>query len=100
MQDGSWGQALTELAQAAVAVFVRFWKQDMVQVGLTVGMFLALALPLLLVILLLWYLDSTGWRPSSGFYTIGMSQESSGLEAKPRVVELTASRATGFSDRS
>jgi hypothetical protein len=81
MQDGSWGQAFAELAQAAVAAMVRFWKQVVVQVGLTLGVFLALALPLLLVILLLWYLDATGWRPSPGFYTIGMSQASSGLAA-------------------
>ena len=67
MQESSWSQALTEIVQAVVATFVRFWKQDMVQVLLTVGMFLALALPLLLVVLLLWYLDATGWRPSSGF---------------------------------
>ena len=62
MQESSWSQALTEIVQAVVATFVRFWKQDMVQVLLTVGMFLALALPLLLVVLLLWYLDATGWR--------------------------------------
>jgi hypothetical protein len=71
MQDGSWSQALAELVQAVVAAWVRFWKQDMVQVALTVGMFLALAVPLLLVVALLWYLDETGWRASSGFYTIG-----------------------------
>ncbi|MBK7613694.1 MAG: hypothetical protein KA375_08720 [Vitreoscilla sp.] len=89
MQESSWSQALTEIVQAVVATFVRFWKQDMVQVLLTVGMFLALALPLLLVVLLLWYLDATGWRPSSGFYTIGMAQESPMLEAAPKVTALT-----------
>lgn len=94
MQDSSWGQALAELVQAGVQAFVRFWKQDMVQVFLTMGMFLVLALPLLLVILLLWYLDATGWRPPSGFYTIGMSQESSGLAGKPLVAELTVLRAS------
>lgn len=89
MQESSWSQALTEIVQAVVATFVRFWKQDMVQVLLTVGMFLALALPLLLVVLLLWYLDATGWRPSSGFYTIGMAQESQPLAAAPMVAGLT-----------
>ena len=43
MQESSWSQALTEIVQTAVAAFVRFWKQDMVQVLLTVGMFLAAA---------------------------------------------------------
>ena len=88
MQDGSWSQALAELLHDGLAAVVRFWKQVVVQVGMTVGVFLALALPLLLVILLLWYLDSTGWRPSGGFYKIGWTQESPGLRAMPRVAQL------------
>jgi len=75
METSTWSEALSELAEAASAAFVRFWKQDIVQVGLTLGMFLALAVPLLLVLLVLWYLDSTGWRPASGFYKIGMSPD-------------------------
>jgi len=76
MQASTWRQELTELLEAAAAAFVDFWKRDMVQVGLAVLMFLALAAPLLVVILLLWYLDYTGWRPERGFYTIGISSES------------------------
>jgi hypothetical protein len=75
MDTSTWSAALSELAEAVSAAFVRFWKQDIVQVGLTLGMFLALALPLLLVMLVLWYLDSTGWRPDSGFYKIGLAPE-------------------------
>jgi hypothetical protein len=75
MQSSTWSEALSEIVESVVSAFVRFWKQDIVQVGLTLGMFLALAVPLLLVMLVLWYLDSTGWRPSSGFYKIGMSPE-------------------------
>ena len=95
MQNSTWSQALAELVGAVTAAFVRFWKQDMVQVGLTVGMFLALAVPLLLVLLLLWYLDYTGWRPSRGFYTIGMSQEhllyrNDGGEVRAERVSVTA----------
>lgn len=83
MQDGSWSQAIAELLRDGIAAVVRFWKQVVVQVGLTLGVFGALALPLVLVILLLWYLDSTGWRPASGFYKIGMSQDSPLLESRP-----------------
>lgn len=82
MRNNTWSEAFAELVEAMAAAFVRFWKQDMVQVVLTVGMFLALAVPLLLVVLILWYLDYTGWRAPSGFYTIGMSQEYVVLEAK------------------
>jgi hypothetical protein len=71
MQDGGWSQAFTEIAESAVRALVRLWKQDIVQVGLAIGMFLALALPLLIVIALLWYVDASGWRPAGGFYKIG-----------------------------
>jgi hypothetical protein len=30
MQNGSWGQAIAEIVQAAAAGFVHFWKQTMV----------------------------------------------------------------------
>lgn len=75
METSTWTEALSELAETVSAAFVRFWKQDIVQVGLALGMFLALALPLLLVMLVLWYLDSTGWRPDSGFYKIGQAPD-------------------------
>ncbi len=78
--NGTWGQAFAELLKGIGDAFVRFWKQDMVQVALTVGMFLALAAPLLLVVLVLWYLDYIGWRSSSGFYTIGLLLQPEGLD--------------------
>lgn len=71
MEDRGWSQAFSELAASATQALVRLWKQDLVQVALAIGMFLALALPLLMVIVLLWYVDSTGWRPAGGFYKIG-----------------------------
>lgn len=93
MRNGTWGQALAELIDSAVAAFVRFWKTDVVQVGLTVGMFLTLAVPLLLVVLVLWFLDYTGWRASSGFYTIGMAPDHCLLEAKVLISWLVADTA-------
>jgi hypothetical protein len=82
MKDSTWARAFLELVETVLAAFVRFWKQDMVQVFLTVGMFFALAAPLLIVILVLWYIDSTGWRPTGGFYKIGLSGNSVAFEAK------------------
>ena len=80
MQDITWTRALLELAESVLAAFVRFWKQDMVQVFLAVGMFFALAIPLLIVMLVLWYIDSTGWRPTGGFYKIGLSGSAVALD--------------------
>jgi hypothetical protein len=81
MQDGTWGQALSELSATIAQAVIRLLKQDFVQVGLAIGMFLALALPLLLVIAVLWYIDASGWRPEGGFYKIGASAKDAALLA-------------------
>ena len=43
-----------------------------------------LAAPLILVILVLWYLDSTGWQAGNGFYTIG----SATLQLAPAMLQV------------
>lgn len=67
MKDGGWLEAFSELVDSATAL----WKQLVQSVGLYLGFLLALGLPVILVILLLWWVDSTGWRPQKGFYKIG-----------------------------
>jgi hypothetical protein len=86
VNDGTWGQAIADLLKAVWRGFVRFWTQDMVQVVMTLGMFLALASPLLLIVLILWFLDYIGWRSSSGFYTIGLLLDAPGLQALLAVI--------------
>ncbi len=75
MQDGTWSQEFSELARALLATIARFWNEQVIPLALTLGVFLVVALPLLIVIAVLWYLDSTGWRPESGFYKIGLLTE-------------------------
>ncbi len=75
MQDGTWGQEFSELARALLATIARFCKEQVIPLALTLGIFLAMALPMLMVIAVLWYLDSTGWRPEGGFYRIGLLTE-------------------------
>jgi hypothetical protein len=65
---------IEELSDAAVAVWAdirSIWVRDVWPVLMTGWIFFVLAAPLIIVILILWYLDSTGWRSSGGFYTIG-----------------------------
>lgn len=65
---------IDEMAEAAVAVWddLRgFWLREVWPLFLAVWFFFLLAAPLLLVVALLWYLDSIGWRAGAGFYTIG-----------------------------
>lgn len=47
------------------------WRNKILPVLTALSIFLVMAAPLMLVILVLWYLDSIGWRASPGFYTIG-----------------------------
>lgn len=65
---------IDEMAEAAVAVWddlLAFWQREVWPIFLAVWFFVLLAAPIALVVLLLWYLDSIGWRASAGFYTIG-----------------------------
>lgn len=67
-------ESIREYSEAAQSIWddVRtFWRQDIWPLLGTVWVFLVMAAPILLVILVLWYLDSIGWRAGPGFYTIG-----------------------------
>ena len=77
MQDETWGHACADIVKSVTSAIARALKQDFAQVGLSLGIFFALAIPLIIVILILWYLDSTGWRPEAGFYKIGLRIDSS-----------------------
>lgn len=99
MQDRGWIEAFSELAASVSQAVVRLWKQDLVQVGLAIGMFLALALPLLIVIALLWYVDSTGWRPAGGFYKIGSPSLDALDDAGTRTAGIHASSGLRLASR-
>lgn len=65
---------IQEYAEAAHAVWAdlrSFWLDDVWPVLMTVWIFFVFAAPIIAVILVLWYLDSIGWRAGPGFYTIG-----------------------------
>ena len=71
MQEGTWGQELKELAGTIKGAAVHVWQQDIWPLLMALGFFCALALPMVIVMLVLWYIDSKGWRPAAGFYKIG-----------------------------
>jgi hypothetical protein len=65
---------IEELSDAAKAVWIDLrsvWMRDVWPVLMTAWIFFVLAAPLIILILILWYLDSSGWRSDRGFYTIG-----------------------------
>lgn len=75
MSERSWTQGwirdLAEAVQWAGSAVRAFWRNQILPVLTALSIFLVMAAPLMLVILVLWYLDSIGWRASPGFYTIG-----------------------------
>ena len=71
MNTQPWIREASELGQRLRAALRWAWEEMVVPFCATVGAFLIMAAPILLTMLLLWYLDSVGWRPSQGFYTIG-----------------------------
>ena len=74
-----WIEELSGEAKSAWAGLRSFWKEEVLSLLRTFGVFFALAAPIITVILILWYLDSTGWRSGSGFYTIGRAASACAL---------------------
>ena len=71
MLKRAWIEELSEEAKSVWTALCSIWTQDVWPVLMTLWIFLVLAAPLLIVMMILWYLDSIGWRSGSGFYTIG-----------------------------
>lgn len=61
----------TEAMEYAGSGLRYLWRNELLPLLTSVWIFLVMAAPILLVIGVLWYLDSIGWQASSGFYTIG-----------------------------
>jgi hypothetical protein len=74
MANNTWTDQLLELGELTWAGLRKFWLEDVWPVLMTLWIFFVFAAPLIVVVLILWYLDSTGWRASSGFYTIGINR--------------------------
>ncbi len=79
MWKRAWADELSEAAKAVWTGVRSFWTRDVWPVLMTLWIFLVFTAPLILVILVLWYLDSIGWHTDSGFYTIGSAAHAQGL---------------------
>jgi len=71
MLKRAWIEELSEEANSVWAALSSFWTQDVWPVLTTLWIFFVLAVPLIIVIMILWYLDSIGWKSGASFYTIG-----------------------------
>ena len=66
MLNRAW---IADIADAATTIgsWLRaFWVRDIWPLLMTAWILFVLAAPLILVILVLWYLDSTGWQAGNG----------------------------------
>jgi hypothetical protein len=71
MLKRAWIEELSEAARSVWTALCSFWTKGVWPVLTTLWIFFVLAAPLIIVIMILWYLDSIGWRSGNGFYTIG-----------------------------
>ena len=71
MQKHVWIEELADEAKSAWVVLRSFWLRGVWPILMTLWIFFLFAAPLIIVILILWYLDSIGWKSGAGFYTIG-----------------------------
>ena len=71
MLKRTWIEELADEAKCAWAELRSFWVRGVWPILMTLWIFFVFAAPLAIVILILWYLDSIGWKSGAGFYTIG-----------------------------
>ena len=67
-----WDKDLSELADSLYDGVVRFWKEEVWPLLMGFSFFFVLAIPLLIVLGILWYLDAIHWVPEHGVYKIGL----------------------------
>jgi hypothetical protein len=66
-----WIAEIVDAARTIAAWLRTVWAQHIWPLLATTWILFVLAAPLILVILVLWYLDASGWQAGKGFYTIG-----------------------------
>ena len=79
MLKRTWIEELADEARRAWAALRSFWVRDVWPILITMWIFFVFVAPLVIVILILWYLDSIGWKSGAGFYTIGFESSAHAL---------------------
>lgn len=86
-----WEQDIFDLADAAWDAVARFWKEEVWPLMMGVSFFVFLAVPLLVVLLVFWYLDYIGWAPEHGRYKVGSANVSSAVVMSATLAPSAAS---------
>ncbi len=68
-----WNWNLYELADRLYDAVVKFWREEVWPLFMGLSFFFALAIPLLLVLAVFWYLNEIHWEPEHGRYKVGLA---------------------------
>ena len=74
MNQEFWNEDLLKLARILYGWLKRLWWESLWPIVMGFSLFGFLAVPLLVVMAVLWYLDSIQWRPEEGHYKIGLDR--------------------------
>ncbi len=75
MKQHFWNRDLFELADQLYDWLIKFLKEEVWPLMMGVSFFFFLAIPLLIVLGILWYLDAIHWEPEHGRYKVGERAE-------------------------
>ena len=72
MKQHFWDKDLGEMAASAYGWIVNYWKEQVLPLFMGFSIFFILAIPLLIMLGILWYLNKIQWAPEHGAYKIGL----------------------------
>ncbi len=72
-----WNWNPYEWADRLYDAVVRYWREEVWPLFMGISFFLLLAIPLLLVLGILWYLNEIHWEPEHGRYKVGLASSCS-----------------------
>ena len=75
MKKHFWDTDLIELSARLATELARFVREELWPLMAGVSFFFILAVPLLIVMAILWYLDSIHWKPEEGRYKTGLRSD-------------------------
>ena len=100
MKRRFWNLDLSELADLLYDWVVKFWKENVWPLFMGFSFFFFLAIPLLIVMAVLWYLNEIHWAPEHGVYKIGSLSCCSAVVTSASLTSGAVVNRAAYSDRA